>query len=119
MASKNVANIYVNPTMDNFLKSTGGVKIAYENKNPFDVEFKLRVEKYNDAKKAWETSCALQGAEGGLVANSKQTDELLNNHFFKKGVGQYRIYYEFYKAGTAFPYSAKLGTLTTSEFNIK
>ncbi|KGL45075.1 hypothetical protein EP56_05825 [Listeriaceae bacterium FSL A5-0209] len=119
MASKNVANIYVNPTMDNFLKSAGGVKIAFENKNKFDVESKVKVEKYNETKKAWETACVLQGSEGALSANSRQVEELLNNHFFKKGVGKYRVYYEFYKAGTPIPYFSKLGSLTTSVFTIK
>lgn len=119
MASKNVANIYVNPVADNFLKSAGGVKIAFENKNNFDVESKVKVEKYNEAKGVWETSCVLQGSEGALMANSKVTEELLNNHFFKKGVGKYRVYYEFYKAGTPFPYFTKLGSLTTSVFIIK
>lgn len=119
MSSKNIGNVYVNPVADNFLKSAGGVKIAFENKNPFDVESKVKIEKYNDTKKAWETSCALQGSEGALMANSKVIEELLNNHFFKKGVGKYRIYYEFYKGNTPIPYFTKLGSLTTSEFNIK
>lgn len=118
MTSKNVANIYVNPVKDNFLRTEGGVKIAFENKNSFDVESKVKVEKYNDTKKVWETACVLQPSEGALMVNSKQTEELLNNHFFKKGVGKYRVYYEFYKL-TPVPYVVKLGVLTTSEFNIK
>lgn len=118
MSSKNVSNIYVNPVKDNFLKSEGEVKISLENKNSFDVESKMSVEKYNDTKGIWETSCVLQGSEGALMGNSKQTDGLLNNHFFKKGIGRYRIYYEFYKI-TPIPYAIKLGSLTTSEFNIK
>lgn len=119
MTSKNVSNIYVNPIKDNFTTSEGGVKIAFENKNPFDVESKVKVEKFNAAKGIWETARVLQGSEGGLSAHTKQTEQLLTIPFFKKGVGKYRIYYEFYKAGTVMPYFTKLGTLTTTPFNIK
>ncbi|MBC1523543.1 hypothetical protein HBP99_15200 [Listeria booriae] len=118
MASKNVSNIYVNPIKDNFFKSEGAVTLAIENKNPFGVESKIKVEKFNDTKGIWETSCVLQASEGGLSPNSKIQEALQNNHFFKKGAGKYRIYYEFYKISVV-QFAFKLGTLTTSVFNIK
>ncbi|MBC1209453.1 hypothetical protein HB815_00795 [Listeria booriae] len=118
MASRNVANIYVNPVADNFLKSEGGVTIVTENKNAFGVESKIRIEKYNTTKKLWETSRALQASEGGLSPKSRDVSTLLNSYFFAQGVGKYRVYYEFYKI-TAKPFTTRLGVLTTSEFNIK
>lgn len=54
------------------------------------------------------------------MPHERVEDFLLSTHFFKKGAGKYRIYYEFYKAtNLPIPYTSKLGTLTTSVFNIK
>ncbi|MBC1616435.1 hypothetical protein HB904_09565 [Listeria booriae] len=118
MASRNVANIYVNPVKDNFALTEGAVTLAIENKNAFGVESKIKVEKFNDAKGVWETSCALQASEGGLSPKSKIQEGLRNSYFFKKGAGKYRVYYEFYKISPV-QFAIKLGALTTSVFNIK
>ncbi|MBC2149482.1 hypothetical protein [Listeria booriae] len=118
MASRNVANIYVNPVRDNFKLAEGEVTLAIENKNSFGVESKIKVEKFNSTKGVWETSCVLQASEGGLSPKSKVQEALQNRHFFKKGAGKYRVYYEFFKISPV-PFALRLGILTTSVFTIK
>lgn len=115
MSSKTVNNISVNPIKDNFfLQTDQGVTISFSNREKFDIDPKLRVEKYNSNTKKWVPVKGLIDDESGLIAGENGKSTYYFKYWFS-GIGTYRIYFEFWNSSTR----KKSSSLTTSTFYIK
>ncbi|MBC1357931.1 hypothetical protein [Listeria booriae] len=88
--------------------------ISFSNTEKFNINPKLRVEKYNSNTKKWVPVKGLIDDESGLIAGENGKTTYYFKYWFS-GIGTYRIYFEFWNSSPR----KKASSLTTSTLFIK